>query len=119
MGQRRTRMSENQPTLPASSRIPPTDAESAANQSCVDAIVEDGDCEKWPPWDGLSDERGPIPVFDAARTNASGQVLMSDEERAARRDAAMRALVAVGDITDETDNDEVWAEVFRGLEGAL
>ena len=43
---------------------------------------------------------------------------MSDEERAAHRDAAMRALAAVGGITDETDNDEVWAKVFRRLEGA-
>jgi hypothetical protein len=191
MGQRRIWMSENQPSLPESNQIPPTDAESAANQvcglslltrreiyaachaagmkavsladsrypfdriptdseaaavylserkrvyqdakeegrrkvierycvdaTCVDAIVEEGDREKWPPWDGLSDERGPIPVFDAARTNASGQVLMSDEERAARQDAAMRALAAVSGITDETDTDEVWAEVFRGLEGA-
>jgi hypothetical protein len=38
---------------------------------------------------------------------------MSDEERAARRDAAIRALAVVGDITDETDTDEVWAEAFR------
>ena len=86
--------------------------------SCVDAILEEGDREKWPIWDGLSDERGPIPVFDAARTDASGQLLMSEEERAARRDAAMRALAAVSGITDETDTDEVWAKVFRGLEGA-
>ena len=86
--------------------------------NCADAILEEGDREKWPLWDGLSDEREPIPVFDAARTNASGQVLMSDEERAVRRDAAMRALAAVGAITDETDNDEVWANVLRGLEGA-
>jgi hypothetical protein len=86
--------------------------------SCLDAIVEEGDRGKWPPWDGLADERGPIPVFDAARTNANGQILMSDDERAARRDAAIRALAAVAGITDETDTDEVWADVFRGLEGA-
>jgi hypothetical protein len=84
----------------------------------LDAIDEEGDREKWPLWDGLSDERGPIPAFGPARTDGNGRVLMSDEERAARRDAAIRALAAVGGITDETDTDEVWAEVFRGLEGA-
>jgi hypothetical protein len=82
------------------------------------AIDEEGDREKWPLWDGLSDERGPIPVFGPARTNERGQLLMSDEEGAARRDASMRALAALGSITDETDTDEVWADVFRGLEGA-
>jgi hypothetical protein len=34
------------------------------------------------------------------------------------RDAEIRALRAVGDITDETDADVIWDEVFRGLEGA-
>lgn len=84
---------------------------------CLDAIDEEGDREKWPLWDGLSDEHGPIPAFGPALTNDIGQVLMSDDEREARRDAALRALSAIGKITDETDTDEVWAEVFRGLEG--
>jgi hypothetical protein len=35
-----------------------------------------------------------------------------------RRDAAIRALKALGEITDETDTDAIWDEVFRGLEGA-
>jgi hypothetical protein len=84
----------------------------------LDAIEEEGDREKWPLWDGLSDERGPIPAFGPARTDESGRILMSDEEHEARRDAAIRAMAAIGGITDETDTDEVWAEVFRGLEGA-
>jgi hypothetical protein len=86
--------------------------------ACFDAIDEEGNREKWPLWDGLPGERGPIPLFGPARTNGSGRVLISDEERAARRDAAIRALAVGGGITDETDTDEVWAEVFRGLERA-
>jgi hypothetical protein len=82
------------------------------------AIDEEGDREKWPLWDGLSDERGPIPVFGPARLNESGRLVMSDEEQAARRIASIRALAAIGSITGENDTDEVWAEVFRGLEGA-
>jgi hypothetical protein len=84
----------------------------------LDAIDQEGDREKWPLWDGLSDERGPIPNFGPARTDESGRIVMSDEEQAARREAAIRALAVVGQITDETDTDEVWAEAFRGLEGA-
>jgi hypothetical protein len=84
----------------------------------LDAIDEEGEREKWPRWDGLSDERGPIPVFGPARISESGRLLMSDEEAATRRDAAIRALAVIGGITDETDTDEVWADVFRGLEGA-
>ena len=67
---------------------------------------------------GLSLNRGPIPSFGPARTDESGRVLMNDEERAARRDAAIRALAAIGQITDDTDTDERWADAFRGLEGA-
>jgi arylsulfatase A-like enzyme len=84
----------------------------------LDAIEQEGDREKWPIWDGLSDEHGPIPAFGPARTDMSGRVLMNGEEHAARRDAAIRALAAIVQITDETDTDERWVEVFRGLEGA-
>lgn len=84
----------------------------------LDAIDQEGRRERWPRWDGLSDERGPIPAFGPARTDESGRISMSDEERAARRDAAIRALAVVGQITDKTDTDEVWDEVSRGLEGA-
>jgi hypothetical protein len=34
--------------------------------ACLDAIDQEGDREKWPVWDGLSDERGPIPSFHSA-----------------------------------------------------
>ena len=68
-----------------------------------------------PPWDGLSDEHGPIPTFGPARTDQHGRIVMTDEEQAARRDAIIRTLRVIGDITDETDTDEIWDEVFRGL----
>jgi hypothetical protein len=78
----------------------------------IEAEAIDGQCF---PWDGLSDEEGPIPAFGPARTDEHGRVMMSDEEWAARRNAAIRALRAIGDITDETDTDEIWDDVFRGL----
>ncbi len=53
-------------------------------------ITEEGQREKWPLWDGLSDERGPIPVFGPAGTDRHGRISMTDEERDARRDAAIR-----------------------------
>jgi hypothetical protein len=46
------------------------------------------------------------------------RVVMTDAEWGACRNAGIRALRAVGDITDETDTDEIWDEVFRGLKEA-
>jgi hypothetical protein len=69
-------------------------------------------------WDGLVDVQGPIPAFGPARTDEHGRVIMTGEEWEARRNAAIRALRAIGDITDETDTDAIWDEVFRGLEGS-
>jgi hypothetical protein len=43
---------------------------------------------------------------------------LSDEERRARAESLHRALEEIGEITDETDTDEVWAEVYRGLAAA-
>ena len=42
---------------------------------------------------------------------------MPDSEWEARRDAAMRAMKAVGRITDASDTDERWDEVFAGWKG--
>src|SRR4051812_32580386 len=43
---------------------------------------------------------------------------LSDEERRARSESFRRALEEMAEITDETDTDEVWAEVHRGLAAA-
>jgi hypothetical protein len=68
--------------------------------------------------DGLCDEEGPIPSFPPIPIDpVTGRILpISDEERAARRAAAIRAIKAIGRITDETDTDERWREVYRGID---
>jgi len=43
---------------------------------------------------------------------------MSDEERRERSEALQRALDEIATITDETDTDEIWDDVFRGLKAA-
>jgi hypothetical protein len=68
--------------------------------------------------DGLSDEQGPIPAFGPVETDEHGRIVMSDEEAEARRAAAARTMKAIGNISDETDVDAVWDDVFRGLKGA-
>jgi hypothetical protein len=41
---------------------------------------------------------------------------LSDEERRARSEALDRALDEIAAIGDETDTDEIWADVFRGID---
>jgi hypothetical protein len=43
---------------------------------------------------------------------------LSDEEHRACSEALHRGLEEIDSITDETDTDEVWDEVFRGLAAA-
>ena len=43
---------------------------------------------------------------------------MSEEERRERSEAVQRALDEIATITDETDTDEIWDDVFRGLKAA-
>ncbi len=83
----------------------------------LDRIEAEGDRERWPSWDGLADEQGPIPTFGPARTDDRGRIVMGEPEKEARRAAAIRALGAVGRITDETDTDEVWRETSERFEG--
>ncbi len=89
--------------------IPPPEDPGVAAAPPVD------DLERWAPWDGLSDEQGPIPAFGPAKTDKKGRLVMSPEEREARRQASMRMLKVIGTITDETDTDEIWDEVMRAL----
>jgi len=66
----------------------------------------------------LTDELGPIPSFrPLALDPETGRVLpISDEELAARRDAALRMLKVLDQITDESDTDEEWREVYRNID---
>ena len=66
----------------------------------------------------LCDEEGPIPMFPPVAVDpATGRILpISDEERAARRSASLRATRAISQITDETDTDEIWQEVYRNID---
>jgi hypothetical protein len=66
----------------------------------------------------LCDDDGPIPEFPAlAVDSSSGRILpISEEQRAARREAAIRALRAISEITDETDTDDRWEEIYRNID---
>ena len=66
----------------------------------------------------LCDDEGPIPTFPPVAVDpVTGRILpMSDEERAARRSAALRATKAIAQITDETDTDELWEEGMRDID---
>ena len=66
----------------------------------------------------LCDAEGPIPAFPPLPIDpVTGRLLpMSEEERAARRAAAIRTIKAISQITDETDTDERWEEVYRNID---
>jgi hypothetical protein len=66
----------------------------------------------------LRDAEGLIPKFPPLPVDpATGRLLpISDEERAARRAAAIRAIKAIGQIPDETETDEGWEEVYRNID---
>jgi hypothetical protein len=68
------------------------------------------------PPEVLADAAGPIPAFGPAAVDERGRIVLANEEWEARRAAALRALDAIAAITDETDTDETWREVFRGID---
>ena len=66
----------------------------------------------------LADDLGPIPSFPPlALDPETGRMLpISDGELDARREAALRMLVVLEQITDESDTDEKWREVYRNID---
>ena len=59
----------------------------------------------------------PMPAKPGAVDIATGKLQpLTDQERQLRSAALGRALDEIGGITDQTDTDEVWREVLRGID---
>jgi hypothetical protein len=65
--------------------------------------------------DGLCDEYGPIPNFGPVKLDENGRIVMSEEERAARRDAAIRVIAAIRRLPDD-DPPDVEEQMMRGID---
>jgi hypothetical protein len=82
-----------------------------------DGLVADRDADPF-------DRRNPtMAIADPTETPVvdptTGRIRpLSDEERRARSARLQRTLDEIAEITDETDTEENWAEVFRGLAAA-
>lgn len=68
------------------------------------------------PHDGLRDERGPIPMFLPRALDEKGRLVpISEEERAARSDAAIRAIAALRRLPDD-DPPDTEEKMMRGID---
>jgi hypothetical protein len=67
--------------------------------------------------DQLCDEQGPIPTFPPVQCDSkTGRMLpMSDEERAARRDAVIRVLKVI-EQREDNDPPGIEEEIMRGID---
>jgi hypothetical protein len=68
----------------------------------------------------LADEHGAIPTFPPLVVDpATGRILpLSTAELSARRDAALRTIKAIRQITDASDTEDNWRDIFRGIDEA-
>ena len=68
----------------------------------------------------MFDELGPIPSFPPLSLDPeTGRMLpLSRQELDARRDAALRMLKVLDQVTDENDTEENWREVYRNIDAA-
>ncbi|HWE35956.1 MAG TPA: hypothetical protein VG406_05230 [Isosphaeraceae bacterium] len=67
------------------------------------------------PHDGFCDEQRPIPTFGPVKLDEHGRIVMSDEERAARRDAAIRVIAAIRHLPDD-DPPDTEEQMMRGID---
>jgi hypothetical protein len=59
----------------------------------------------------------PTPARPGAVDPATGRLQpLTDQERRARSEALGRVLDEIAGMTDETDTDEVWRDVMRGID---
>ena len=59
----------------------------------------------------------PTPTRTGGVDTATGRLRpLSDQERKARSAALGHALDEIAEMTDETDTDEVWRDVMRGID---
>lgn len=59
----------------------------------------------------------PTPSRPGAVDPATGRLqALTDRERKARSEALRLVLEEIADITDQSDTDEVWREVMRGID---
>jgi hypothetical protein len=59
----------------------------------------------------------PTPARPGAVDTATGRLQpLTDQERRARSEALGRALDEIAGMIDETDTDEVWRDVMRGID---
>ena len=69
-----------------------------------------------PPSPPLVDEHGPIPTFPPRQLDEYGRLIpISDEDRNARRDAALRTIAALRNEPDE-DPLGIEQEMMRGID---
>jgi hypothetical protein len=59
----------------------------------------------------------PTPSRPGTVDVATGRLLpLTDQERRARSEALGRALDEIAGMTDETDTDQVWRDILRGID---
>jgi hypothetical protein len=67
-------------------------------------------------YDGLRDEQGLIPAFGPVRLDEQGRIVMSEEERKARSEAAIRMLKVIGRLMPDEDTPEADEAFLRAID---
>jgi hypothetical protein len=57
-----------------------------------------------------------LPIAETIDPTTGKALPLTNEERRARSEALSRALDEIADVADESDTDEIWADVFRGID---